>query len=211
MKNNFTDHYNQILTSLNQYVSEKRKQHILSVAREAEHICLIQGMNTLAEKAVTASLLNDITKEMPLDKHIRIAEDGGCPLTAYDLRFPQILHAFSGAVFAKELFPSIVDDEIYSAIYNHCTGKENMSELDKIVFLADYIEPGRTYDSCKKIRSDFYKNRSNPNALNNAVLASLSETIYLHTQKGKSVHTRTLEARDYLLQKGFIYETNQNT
>ena len=93
---------------------------------------------------------------------------------------------------AKNIF-KINDEEILSAMRWHTTGKENMSNLDKIVYLADLIEPSREFDGIDEIRSISYK------SLDLAMIKALTHTTIYLLNKGYAVDINTIKARNYLL------------
>jgi nicotinate-nucleotide adenylyltransferase len=74
---------------------------------------------------------------------LQICKDNNLPINVFEERNPSLLHGKVGAFMAKNKY-GITDEEILSAITWHTTGKDNMTDLEKIVFCADYIEPGRT-------------------------------------------------------------------
>ena len=101
-----------------------------------------------------------------------------------------LLHSKTGAALARDVFG--VDEEIYNAIWWHTTGHANMTLLEKIIYLADYIEPSRDFPGVDKLRSVCYKD------LNEGLLLGLEMTIREMTDMGNPVHRATLEARDAL-------------
>ena len=85
-----------------------------------------------------------------------------------------------------------MDDEIYNAIWWHTTGHAHMTLLEKVIYLADYIEPSRDFPGVDKLRSVCYKD------LNAGLLMGLEMTVEEMTAMGNPVHRATLEARDAL-------------
>ena len=94
------------------------------------------------EKAYIAGLLHDCAKCMSNKDKIEYCEKHDLPITAVEQDNPSLLHAKVGAEMSKRKF-DIEDPEIYQAIFYHTTGHPNMTLLDKIIYIADYIEPGR--------------------------------------------------------------------
>ncbi len=186
---------------INTVLSQERLGHVYSVRDTAGEMCRLLGRGDLCEAAETAGLLHDITKELDRSEHLKIIRDSGLILNEEDMLSPKILHAFTGAVKARELFPDIVNDEIYGAIFNHTTGDANMSFLEKVIFLADYIEPTRKYSDCQALYRYFTQRITDGDILDTACLISLSNTIAHLTKKGEHVNSRTLRARDSLLNK----------
>ncbi len=102
------------------------------------------------------------------------------------------MHAPVGAHLAKERF-QIEDEEVLSAVAHHTMGRENMTLLEKIVFLADLIEPSRAYEDVEEIRkiafADFHK----------ALLMAYDGIISFVLRKGDPLHPTTVAARNYLI------------
>ena len=92
--------------------------------------------------AQAAGLLHDCAKCIPSKKKLKLCESNRIPVTEFEKEHPFLLHAKLGAFIAREKY-GIKDQEILSAIRFHTTGKPEMSLLEKIVYIADYIEPGR--------------------------------------------------------------------
>ncbi len=196
MNMDYTEIDDLILPVLLGHVKESRLKHIIAVAKESQNICEKIGNSDLGKKAYVASLLHDITKEFSFDDHIKWCTD----ITDEDKETESVLHAFSACGYATHLFPELVDDDIYNAIKYHCTGRENMSILEKVVFLADYIEETREHESCLKLRERFY-NDSSDRALDRAVMSELENTVSYLTKKGYKINTRTLKALKFYTEK----------
>lgn len=186
------------------YQKEKRYLHTIGVSEEARELAKI-FLPEKEEKLFLAGLLHDITKELSGQEQIDMCVKYGIELPKNIA--PKLLHAKTGAKFALELFGSeIVDDEVYNAIYHHTTGKENMSLFDMIIYLADYIEKGRTFEDCVILRDYFYKSiktASNYNekldVLQKTMVYSFDLTIKNLVLEGKSIDNDTINARNYFL------------
>lgn len=171
-------------------ISSSRYVHTLGVVEMAKHLAVLN--NECEEKAEVAALIHDIAKSMPIDKQIEILKNNNFELDKITLNSPQILHGFVGAIIAKELM-NITDEDIINAIKYHTIGKAYMTTLEKIVYIADYIEPNRNYPGVEELR-EITKNN-----LNLGVLQGLENTI-IHVIKQKQlVHPQTMEARNFLL------------
>ena len=103
----------------------------------------------------------------------------------------KLLHAKTGAAIARDVFG--VDDAVYRAIYWHTTGHPNMTKLEKIIYLADYIEPSRDFPGVEDLRRAVHAD------LDRGLLKALDDSIRDMQQWGNPVHHNTLDARDYLL------------
>ena len=103
----------------------------------------------------------------------------------------KLLHAKTGAAIARDVFA--VDDAVYRAIYWHTTGHADMTLLEKIIYLADYIEPSRDFPGVDDLRQAVHAD------LDRGLLKALDDSIQDMRQWGNPVHHNTLDARDYLL------------
>lgn len=131
-----------ILTRLKGKISDKRLEHSIGVEYTAASLAFVYGVDI--EKARTAGLLHDLAKGIPAKEKLEKARKHGIPVNKIEEKNPDMLHAKLGAYYAKRKY-DIDDEEILSAIECHTTGKPDMSMLDKIIFVADYIEPNRNY------------------------------------------------------------------
>lgn len=120
----------------------KRYEHTLGVEYTAAALAMRYGADL--ESAQVAGLLHDCAKCIPDDKKLALCEKYGIAMTETERRCPFLLHAKLGGYLAREKY-GIEDWDIINAIVNHTTGREGMSLLEKIVFVADYIEPGRNH------------------------------------------------------------------
>ena len=170
------------------YLRHKRIPHVLGTEQEA--IRLAERYGADVEKARVAALLHDCTKKLDMDEQLALCRHYGIQLDELERRALKLLHAKTGAAVARDVFG--VDDEIYRAIWWHTTGHANMTLLEKIIYLADYIEPSRDFPGVDKLRAVCYKD------LNEGLLTGLEMTIEEMTGMGNPVHRATIEARDAL-------------
>lgn len=177
---------------------EERFAHTLSVANECLFLAGIFSLTVpMTRRLYKAAILHDITKHLSKDEHIALANELGTALTADDIESPAVLHQVTGAALIKRDFPECASDTVISAVRKHTTGDGNMSITDKILFLADYIEPLRKWESCIKTREYFYfllKNERKTKALDLAVIRCLENTISHLREKDVSIHKSTLDA-----------------
>ena len=125
---------------LKKKLTEKRFIH--SVGVEYTAACLAMKYGADVEKARIAGLLHDNAKCLPTEEKLSKAKKYNLPISSSELENPDLLHGKLGAYYAKEKY-GISDPEILSAITYHTTGKPDMSLMDKIIYVADYIEPNR--------------------------------------------------------------------
>ena len=130
----------EIKKDLKKLFSEKRFEHTMGV--EYTSACLALRYGADMEKARMAGLLHDCAKYLSSEEKLKYSKKFGMPVSEWEKKNPELLHARLGACFAHTKY-GITDAEILSAITWHTTGKPDMSLLDKIVFIADYIEPNR--------------------------------------------------------------------
>lgn len=132
-------------------VSEKRFSHILGVERCAVYLGKLILPDAVDELSA-AALLHDISKEIPYDEQIKLLEDNRFALSEEDRKTPGVLHSFTAPIIIKKDFPEFATNNILSSVLYHTVGRENMSIFEKIIFISDYCEDTRKYDSCIKVR-----------------------------------------------------------
>ena len=170
------------------YLKHKRIPHVLGTEQEA--IRLAERYGADVEKARVAALLHDCTKKLDMPAQLALCGQYGIALDELEQRALKLLHSKTGAAIARDVFG--VDDEVYSAIWYHTTGHANMTKLEKIIYLADYIEPSRDFPGVDTLRKVCYED------LDKGLLLGLEMTIEEMTAMGNPVHRATVEARDWL-------------
>lgn len=119
-----------------------RYEHSVRVARCADLLAQRHGVD--AAKARLAGMLHDLARLYSPERLIAECESRGMPIGAREREHPVLLHAPLGALIARERF-GVEDGEVLSAIAKHTTGAPTMSALDRVVYLADSLEPGRRF------------------------------------------------------------------
>ncbi|EOS66483.1 nicotinate (nicotinamide) nucleotide adenylyltransferase [Oscillibacter sp. 1-3] len=170
------------------YLKRRRIPHVLGTEQEAIRLAARYGADV--EKARRAALLHDCTKKLDMEEQLSLCRQYGIQLDELEQRALKLLHARTGAEIARDVFGA--DDEIYSAIRWHTTGHANMTLLEKIIYLADYIEPSRDFPGVDRLRKVCYED------LDRGLLTGLEMTIEEMQGMGNPVHHATLEARDFL-------------
>lgn len=131
---------------LKKHLTKERYQHTLGVAYTAMSMAMRYNPDTsnddFVKKAEIAGMLHDCAKNMDNDKKIKICKEHSIPYSTFEENHPYLLHGKVGAYIAKDKF-GVYDEDILKAITWHTTGRPNMSLLEKIIFIADYIEPSR--------------------------------------------------------------------
>ncbi len=167
----------------------ERRAHSLRVAQAA--LSRAYSLKIPENKALTAALFHDCAKNVPLDSPLlegfELPSDWG--------RVPaQVVHQFAGAYLAERAF-GITDEDILNAIRYHTSGRPHMSDLEKLVFLADMVEAGRTYGGVEELRSLFWED------LDECLKKSLEETLKFLEKKEGEIYPLTREAYGYYAKK----------
>ena len=179
-------------------LDKKRYQHVLAVRTTAiklarKHLTFKDKEEEKAylRKVAIAALAHDIDKgKDPAALYKVLKKDKGIKLR-HIKKSPEVYHAFSGAVTTKELF-KVEEEEILNSIRYHTTGRKGMSDLEKIIYLADYIEPGRSFPGLDKIRQTAWTD------LNQACLMAFESVIGHLRDKKANISAYTLEGMDWL-------------
>ena len=197
--------YKKITDYLKDTLSGYRLDHTLSVEKESRALCDIFGITgERKEKISCGALLHDITKPLSLGEHIEILRTHNNDELISEITLsPEVAHAFTGALVAAKLFPASVDKTIENAIRYHTTGREDMTLEEKIIYLADYIEPTRPFEACRQTRKFFYDSlrskADNMTALDKTLLFSLDLTIKELIEEGAYISDYSTSARNYLI------------
>lgn len=185
------ERFNKIKKTLKKELDKDRYEHTLGVMYTSACLAMANGYDM--EKAQLAGLLHDCAKCIPNEKKLKICAKNNIPVTQVEKDNPFLLHAKVGAFLARALY-EIEDEEILHAISVHTTGAPAMNTLDKIVFIADYIEPKRDKAAnLKEIRKTAFED------LDEALKMILCDTIhYLNGSKNdKNIDPMTLETYHY--------------
>lgn len=180
------------LEQLQGILSNKRLEHCLNTSNTAVKLAERYGSNL--EKARIAGLLHDCARDFDTQKLLAMAKANCLVIDAIEREMPVLLHASLGAIVAKQEF-GVKDDKILKAITLHTLGEPEMGMLDKIVYLADKIEPGRRFPGVDLLRKAAFED------LDRAVLQSLDMTIELSIRSGKPIHPGSVATRNWLLRK----------
>lgn len=174
------------------YLKPKRMPHVLGTEQEAVRLAERYGADVT--KARIAALLHDCTKKLDMDEQLALCKKYHIPLDELERKALKLLHSKTGAAIARDVFA--VDDDVYNAILYHTTGKPDMTLLEKIIYLADYIEPTRDFPGVEALRRTVYED------LDRGLLMGLTMTIDEMEEMGNPVHHMTRDARDYLMKRG---------
>jgi predicted HD superfamily hydrolase involved in NAD metabolism len=178
-----------IRAMLKNKLSEKRYEHTLGVEYTAAALAMRYGADM--KKARLAGLLHDCAKYFPGEKLIAKCKKHQLPVNEYEQAFPELLHAKVGACLAQAKY-GVTDEEILSAITWHTTGRPEMTQLDKIIYIADYIEPNRDKaPNLAEIRALAFQD------LDTCLAAILSHTLSYLKEKGSVIDPTTFATYEY--------------
>ena len=168
-----------IQEKLQEKLSPKLFRHIVGVRYTAEALAMCHGVSM--EQAGTAGVLHDCAKYMTGEKMAKKCQKYQMVISPSEEKNPMLLHAKLGAYLAEHKY-GVTDPEVLSAIRWHTTGKEDMTVLEQIVFLADYMEPHRKMiPGLDQVRRMAFQD------LEEAVYLTLRNTVsYLEEQAEKS-------------------------
>jgi len=173
-------------------LTPKRIPHVKGCEKEAVRLAKRYGADET--EAAEAAILHDITKKLRLDEQLKLCEKYDIMTDALEIENEKLLHAKTGAGISSALFG--VSNEVRSAINWHTTARADMSLLEKIIYMADYIEETRHFDEVEKLRSLAYED------LDKAMILGLQISIKEVEDKGHVVHQDTLAALKWF--KGVI-------
>lgn len=172
----------------------RRVPHVLGTEETAAQLALRWGADE--EAARRAALLHDCTKKLSVEQHEAILRQYQIELEPEERNTEKLLHAPTGAAVAKHVFG--VSDAVEQAIRWHTTGKADMTLLEKIIYLADYIEPTRDFCDLTELRRLAFED------LDRALLLGFTMAVTDLAKKGMPVHPNSVRARDHL--KGKLHE-----
>ena len=185
---------------MEQTLERKRYEHTLGVAYTAANLAMVHGVDV--EKALIAGMLHDCAKCMSHHKQISLCRKNKMMLSEIETenRSP-LLHAKAGSCLARKKY-GITDEEILQAISYHTTGRPHMSPLEKVIYIADYIEPGRErakrsyadVQSLQEVRKTAYQD------LDRTLCRILSDTLDYLSRKGGKIDSMTRDTYEYYCQ-----------
>lgn len=181
----------QMKQELEKRLKPSRFRHSLGVAETA--VKLAKRFGADEEQARVAGLLHDCAREFRNEDMVKEAEKRGIAIGEVERSMPLLLHADIGAVRVRELY-GVEDTAISQAIARHTVGGPAMTVLDKIIWYADMIEPGRDFPGVDKLRE-----LGGTASLDAMMLAGLSHSIVFVVEKGHLIHPATVLARNEIL------------
>lgn len=171
----------------------KRYEHTLSVAYTAANLAACYGENI--NHALIAGMLHDCAKCLPDEKLLSICKKQHMQISEAEYKKPSLLHAKAGSYLAEKKY-HVTNHDILNAIHNHTTGRPGMSLLEKIIFVADYMEPGRRQaPRLEQVRRTAYTD------LDHAMLMILEDTLKYLQDSNSVIDQSTKETYQYLKQQ----------
>ncbi len=167
--------------------AEGRIRHVAGCEKAA--VSLAERWGADVNLAAEAGILHDITKKLGAREQLIICEEYGIIIDSVERENYKLLHAKTGAVLARALFG--VCDEVYEAIWWHTTGRANMSLLEKILYLADYIEETRTFAEVTELRALSYSD------IDAAMGLGIQLSVEGVRRSGGKLHKNSIEALSY--------------
>ena len=182
--------YDSYEEDLGNYIEEKRFLHSIGVAVTAYRMAIRYGEDP--KLAYFAGLLHDIAKRMPLDKQLDLCKK--IELHPDEVAYPKMLHAPAGAGFVKKKY-HIKDKKLLSGIRYHTMGHRDMTTFDKLIYMADYIEPCRDFSGVEALREATFSN------LDTAIIKGIDTTILSLVEEHLKISPVLLEVRNDLLER----------
>lgn len=184
-----TEQMREIKKQLKKELEKKRYQHTIGVMHTAA--CLAMRYGCDMHQAMLAGLLHDCAKCISDKKQIELCEKNHISIRDVERENPFLLHAKTGAFLARTQY-GIDDTAVLHAIEVHTTGAPNMSLLDKIIFVADYIEPNRDKaPNLEDIRTLAFEN------INQVIYRILDDTLHFLNQKKGAIDEKSHETYEY--------------
>jgi predicted HD superfamily hydrolase involved in NAD metabolism len=182
----------EVKDKLKEYETERRIVHSIGVMNTALELYEKWGGNRTV--LTYAALLHDVARDIPIQNLVEIAIENGYNIDPIEKENPILLHAPVGAIIAKKDF-GVKDENILNCIKFHTTGRPGISLNEAIIYVSDFIEPGRNFDDARKVREIAFVD------LTEAVLEETTLNVTYLMNSRKPIHTRTIEMFNSLLKK----------
>jgi predicted HD superfamily hydrolase involved in NAD metabolism len=179
----------ELIAYLERRLSPERMKHVLGVRDTAMEYADAHGVD--AESAETAALLHDAAKWMPMPAQFAECARYGVHLTREDRVSPVALHGYVAAEMGRERYE--FEPEVCEAVRGHTTGKADMTDLDMVLYAADFSEPSRPFPEAAIARDLVMAD------LLDGVIRTMEFRLQALMRKGRLIHPRTVHARNALL------------
>ena len=186
------DQLQQVVVSL---LKPSRVAHVLGCRETA--VALAQKWGADVTYAARAALLHDVTKALDGPLQLTLCDAYGIILDNFSSHNPKTLHALTGSLVAERIFGEA--PEVVAAIRSHTTGKANMNMLEKIIYVADYMEPNRDFPGVEKLRELAYVD------IDEALKLGLNMTLAMLKEQGREISPESQQALEFLeAEKGYM-------
>lgn len=203
----FTDEkLSELKEKIKERMSVKRFSHTLGVERCAARLGELILPDRVSELRA-AALLHDVSKEISIDKQLLILEENQFPLDEEDKATTGVIHSFSAPFVIRKDFSEFATPDILSAVYNHTLACDNMTTFDKIIFVSDYTEDTRVFESCIRVRELLFNGIDSLSAeerlerLDAAVLGAINGALDALKRMGQPINSKIYIAKKYLEKK----------
>ena len=169
-------------------LKENRVAHVLGCRDTAIKLAEHWGADPI--DAARAALLHDVTKALDGPLQLTLCRAYGTMLDDFSTQNPKTLHALTGSLVAKRIFGE--NDAVVSAIRSHTTGKANMNLLEKIIYVADYMEPNRSFEGVEVLRELAFRD------IDGALCLGLETTVAMLREQGSEISRESIEALNWL-------------
>ncbi len=169
-------------------VKPERVRHVLGCRDTAVALAKRYGAEEI--HAARAALLHDVTKALDPERQLALCREYGITLDSFSSENPKTLHALTGSLVAEHLFGEC--SAVVSAVRYHTTGKADMKLLEKIIYVADYMEPNRDFPGVERLRELAFTD------LDSALKLGLTMTLELLQKQGRTVSPQSCEALQWL-------------
>jgi predicted HD superfamily hydrolase involved in NAD metabolism len=180
----------EIKEKLEKDLSKKRFKHSLGVMETAMELAKVYSVDV--DKAAVSGLLHDCAREIKGAEVFKACEKYAIEVDGITRIQPSLLHGSIGAQIAREEY-GIEDQSVLLAIKYHTTGRADMDMLEKIIYIADYIEPGRSFEGVEEARIEAFKD------IDRTMLMALDRTVAHIIEKKSYIHVDAIHARNYIL------------
>jgi nicotinate-nucleotide adenylyltransferase len=168
-----------------------RVAHVIGCCETAVALARKYGASEI--DAARAGILHDVTKALNHDQQLRVCDRYRVPVSDFERAQVKLLHSKTGAAVAKHIFGE--SDAVCEAIHWHTTGKDDMSVLEKIIYIADYMEPTRAFPGVEQLREAVWRD------LDEAVLLGLEMTLKNLESRAQPMAAESVRAREFLLRQ----------
>lgn len=181
----------QLEQAVTRLLKPKRVPHVLGCRDTA--VALAERWDADPVDAARAALLHDVTKALDGPLQLTLCKAYGIILDNFSVQNPKTLHALTGSLVAERIFGE--NSAVVSAIRSHTTGKRAMNTLEKIIYVADYMEPNRDFPGVEQLRSLAFTD------LDGALKLGLEMTLAVLQKEGKEISPESRQALCYLNNK----------